>query len=225
MTSGLEWDEWHAPLSSPENDIIGLWFLCEDQIECILERPLIREPGTSFTYSGGNTIVLGEIIKHATNMDIDEFSRRYFFEPLGVNYAHWSIRYKSGVIEAAGSLETTPRAMIKIGTTFLNGGVWNGEQIISEQWVEKCTTAFTGNRGINVPGENSGKLGYCYSWWTKTFVHSGKRIDMYTASGWGGQHIMIFPSLNTVVVFTGGNYVTKRPPFKILKRYIIPALI
>ena len=191
--------------------------LCEDQIECILERPLINKPGTSFTYSGGNTIVLGEIIRHATHMDIDAFSRTYLFEPLGNDSANWSIRYKSGVIEAAGGLEITPRAMVKIGATFLNGGVWNGEQIISEQWVEKCSVAFQGNRGINAPGEDSGRLGYSYSWWTKTFVHSGKRTDMYTASGWGGQHVMILPEFNTVVVFTGGNYVTKRPPFKILK--------
>jgi len=46
---------------------------------------------------------------------------------------------------------------------------------------------------------------------------------MYTASGFGGQHIMVLPELNTVVVFTCGNYLTKRPPFKILKKYVIPA--
>jgi hypothetical protein len=52
---------------------------------------------------------------------------------------------------------------------------------------------------------------------------SGKKIHMYSASGWGGQHIFVLPGLNTVVVFTGGNYVTKRPPFKILNKYIIAA--
>jgi hypothetical protein len=50
------------------------------------------------------------------------------------------------------------------------------------------------------------------------------KIYLYTASGWGGQHIMVLPQLNTVVVFTGGNYLTKRPPFKILKRFVIPAI-
>ena len=78
--------------------------------------------------------------------------------------------------------------------------------------------------GINVPGEPSGKLGYAYTWWTKEYSHSGKRIYMYAAGGWGGQHIMVLPEVNTVVVFTGGNYLTKRPPFKILKKYIIPAM-
>ena len=53
--------------------------------------------------------------------------------------------------------------------------------------------------------------------------HSGKKIHMYTASGFGGQHIMVFPELNAVVVFTGGNFVTKRPPFMILEKYVLPA--
>jgi len=43
------------------------------------------------------------------------------------------------------------------------------------------------------------------------------------AQDWGGQFIMVLPELNTVVVFTGGNYVTKRPDFKILEEYVIPA--
>jgi CubicO group peptidase (beta-lactamase class C family) len=224
MTPGLEWDEWGAPLSSPANDIVGLWFHCEDQITCILERPLIDKPGTSFTYSGGNMIVLGEIIRNATEMDIDEFSRKYLFEPLGIDSPDWTIRYPNGVIEAAGSLEITPRDMAKIGQTFLNHGVWNEKQIISKQWIERSATSFPGNQRINIPGEASGWNGYSYSWWTKTFYKSGKRVHMYSAGGWGGQHIMVLPELNTVVVFTGGNYVTKRPPFKILKKYIIPAI-
>ncbi len=223
MTSGLEWDEWGAPLSSTDNDIIGLWFHCDDQITCILERPLVNEPGTSFTYSGGNMIVLGEIIKNATKMNIDEFSRKYLFEPLGIDSSNWTVRYPNGVIETAGSLEITPRAMARIGVTFLNNGVWDGNQIISEQWVEKSATSFPGNHGINIPGEDSGRVGYSYSWWIKQYSNSGKEINMFYAGGWGGQLIMVFPELNTVVVFTGGNYVTKRPDFEILEKFIMPA--
>ncbi len=225
MTSGLEWDEWGAPLSSTDNDIIGLWFHCDDQITCILERPLVDEPGTSFTYSGGNMIVLGEIIKNATKMNIDEFSRKYLFEPLGIASSNWTVRYENGVIEAAGSLEITPRAMAKIGVTFLNKGVWNGKQIISEQWVDKSATSFPGNHGINVPGEDSGRNGYSYSWWIRTFSNSGKRINMYSAMGWGGQYIMVFPELNTVVVFTGGTYTSKVRVFNILEEHVIPAIV
>lgn len=224
MTSGLEWDEWHAPLSSAKNDIVGIWFQDKDPVSCILERPLVNKPGTSYTYSGGNMILLGEIIRSATHLDIEEFSKKYLFEPLEVDSSQWELRFENGVIEAAGSLIITPRAMAKIGVTFLNNGVWNGKRIVSEEWVEKSAVPFPGNLGINVPGEASGKEGYSYGWWTKTYPIAGKKVNMYSAGGWGGQHIMVLPEVNTVVIFTGGNYVTKRPPFKILKKYIIPAI-
>ena len=167
-------------------------------------------------------IVLGEIIKSATKMNIDEFSGKYLFEPLDIDSSNWA-QFENGVIEAAGGLEITPRAMAKIGVTFLNKGVWNGKQIISEQWVEKSATSFPGNNRIKVPGEYPGRNGYSYSWWIKPFSGSGKRIQMFYALGWGGQYIIVFPELNTVVVFTGGNYLSKPTPFKILQRYIIPA--
>ncbi|GAI75741.1 unnamed protein product, partial [marine sediment metagenome] len=103
MTSGLEWNEWGAPLSSPANDIVGLWFPpCEDPITCVLQRPLVDEPGTSFTYNGGGMNVLGEIIKNATGMNIDEFSGKYLFEPLETDSFDWWQRFENGVIEASG---------------------------------------------------------------------------------------------------------------------------
>ncbi len=47
---------------------------------------------------------------------------------------------------------------------------------------------------------------------------------MFRANGWGGQVIMVLPEKEMVVVFTGGNYVTKSSLFEILQRFILPAL-
>ena len=225
MTSGLEWDEWSAPLSSRDNDIIEIWFQDaeegKDPLTFILEKPLVDEPGTSFTYSGGNTIVLGEIIRNATNMYIDEFSTKYLFEPLGIDASNWTVRYTNGVIEAAGSLEIRPRAMVKIGVTFLNDGIWNGEQIVSGEWVEKSATPYADNKGIDIPGTDKRNVGYSYSWWTKEYPES----DMFSAGGWGGQNIFVFPDLNAVVVTTGGTYTRSTRTMSLLERYIMPALI
>jgi len=224
MTSGLKWDEWGAPNNSVDNDSIGLWFNDEGPISFVLERPLGNEPGTSFTYNGGGMDVLGEIIKNASGMDLDEFSGKYLFEPLGIDYFDWYNRFENGVIDAASGLKITPRDMAKIGITFLNKGVWNGEQIISEQWVKKSATAYPGNAGINLPSEDSGRVGYSYSWWTKEYSDSGKELNIFWAGGWGGQRIMVFPELNTVVVFTGGNWTSKVQTFKILEKYVLPAI-
>jgi CubicO group peptidase (beta-lactamase class C family) len=222
MRSGLAWREWSAPYSSTENPTIGVWFQDKDPISFILEMPFGNEPGTKFNYSSGNIIVLGEIIRNASGMSIDDFSEQYMFKPMEVDTSHWAVKYDNGV--DANNLLITSRAMIKFGVMYLNNGAWNGNQIIPADWVGKSANTFPGNTGINIPGEDSGRNGYSYTWWTNTLYKSGKRINMYSASGFGGQHIMVLPELNMVVVFTGGNFVTKRPPFKILKKYIIPAV-
>ena len=228
MTSGLEWTEWNAPASSRDNPIVEIWFQEAEQnkhpFTFVLEGSLIDAPGTSFRYYGGNQIVLGGIIENATQMDIDEFSAEYLFGPLEIDSFDWWSRFESGVIDAGGGLKMTPRDMVKIGVTYLNNGVWNGERVISEQWVEKSATSYAGNTGIDVPGTDKRNVGYSYSWWTKTFSDSGKEIDMFYASGWGGQNIFVFPELNTVVVITGGTYTSSTRTFTLLERYIIPAL-
>jgi CubicO group peptidase (beta-lactamase class C family) len=224
MTSGLDWEEWGIPYNSTDNPIIGIWFSEKDPVTYILDRNMIAEPGTRFAYYGGNMILLGEILNNATDMNIDRFSAGYLFEPLGINSFEWSLQFKNGVIEAAGGLKLKPRDMIKIGVTFLDNGVWNGEEIISQQWVLKSATAYPCNNGILIPGEGTGRTGYSYSWWTKQYTKSGREINMFWALGWGGQKIIVLPEVNTVVVFTGGAYASEIKNFAILEKYIIPAM-
>jgi CubicO group peptidase (beta-lactamase class C family) len=228
MTPGLQWMEWNAPYSSRDNPFIEMWFQDEEQnkhpFTFVLEGSLIDEPGTSFRYFGGNQIVLGGIIENATGMDIDEFSEEYLFEPLGIDSFDWWLRYPSGVIDAASGLRMTPRDMVKIGVAYLGNGVWNGERIITEEWVQNSATPYGANKGIDVPGTDQRNVGYSYSWWTKTFSGSDEEIDMFCAVGWGGQNICVFPDLNAVVVFTGGTYTSTAKTFTLLEKYIIPAI-
>lgn len=184
MTSGLKWREWSAPYSSYDNPCIGIWVADTDPISFILGMPLVDRPGTSYNYSTGNMVVLGEIIKNATSLGIDRFSEKYLFEPLGIDSADWALQYENGV--DANNLRLTPRAMAKIGATFTSNGLWNGNRIVSEEWVEKSAKPYPGNQGINIPGEPSGRLGYSYSWWTKVYSARGERVHMYAAGGFGG---------------------------------------
>lgn len=232
MSSGLEWDEWGSSYGNENNDVIALWVSCDDPIECILEKPLVSEPGTNFTYSGGNMIVLGEIIKNATGMDIEAFSWQYLFEPMGVETPPWHWIDDTGVIYAGGDQRLTPREMLKFGVTYLNDGVWDRQQIISADWVAHSASPYTGpdNTWLNhflrpIPPDDGtwGSRGYSYSWWTHEFSHTGKKYPAYWAGGWGGQAIRILPEQNTVVAFTGANYNAMDPTVKILKNYVIPA--
>ena len=232
MTSGLEWDEWGTSYSNEENDVIALWVDCDDPVACILEKPLVSEPGTDFTYSGGNMIVLGEIIENATNMDIEAFSGKYLFAPMGIETPAWRWIEDSGVVYAGGDQKLTPREMLKFGVTYLHAGVWDGQQIVSEGWVEHSANPYPGpdNSWLNhflrpiPPGDSTwGPRGYSYTWWTHVFSHAGKEFSAFWAFGWGGQKIVVFPDKNAVVVFTGGNYTSADTTAKILTTYVIPA--
>ena len=223
MTAGLAWDEWSVAHGSSANDIDMLWFDCKETINCVLDRPWWKEPGQLFTYNGGGMAILTEIIKNATHMNIDEFSMKYLFEPLDIKNTKWT-QFPGGVWDGSGSFYITPRNMIKFGVTYLNDGEWNGTRIISPAWIENSSKPYNNNVGINIPGEDSGINGYGYTWWTSELSHSGNKIKMYRAGGWGGQEIMVFPELDMVIVFTGGNYAKKTRLYKLLEKSILPAI-
>jgi CubicO group peptidase (beta-lactamase class C family) len=224
MTSGLQWEEWKISLASKQNDQIAIWFYEDGPVHYVLRKPLVAAPGTRFNYSGGDIQLLAEILKNATGMNLDAFSARYIFNPMKISSYDWWLIFPSGEIQAAGGLKLTPRDMVKIGAMMLNKGEWNGNQIVSENWVDKCITPYAGNTNIKIPGEDLGKVGYAYTWWTKSFEYRGKPIRWYSALGWGGQKISILPESDMVIVFTGANYTSKVHHFKIMKRFILPAV-
>jgi len=223
MTSGLKWNEWGAPHGTSANDIDRIYFECsENPIGCVLELPMVAEPGREFTYNGGGILILGEILKNASGLRIDEFAMKYLFEPLGIDSASW-YEFDNGSIACEGSLYLKPRDMLKFGICYLNQGQWNGKQIIPGEWVEKSRVPYGNNTGIRIPIDDSGKNGYSYTWWTNELSKSREELDIFKANGWGGQSITVIPDKNMVVVFTGGNYAVRDKLHEILERYILPA--
>ena len=222
MTSGFAWTEWGDAYSNIENPIIGIWYSDKDPVSFILDAPLVHQPGTHYSYYGRNQILLGEILRNASGYDIDEFSSKYLFKPLNIDEVQWTKTFSNGVFECAGSLKMKPRDMLKFGVTFLNDGKWNQNQLISKKWVEKSSNPYPPNTKIKIPGEDSGNVGYSYSWWTKEY--SNEKSNLYWANGWGGQKIIIIPEKEAVIVFTGGEYNSGTKQFDLVVNYIIPAL-
>lgn len=224
MSSGLEWNEWNAAHGTSANDIDRIYFECsDDPIKCVLERDLKYKPGEKFNYNGGGMIILGQILENATGMTVDEFSRKFLFDPLGVKNTEW-FQYNNGLFATDGTFKVTSRDMLKLGITFLNKGEWQGERIIASDWVSKSGTVYMNNRGINIPNEDTGNNAYGYSWWISQFSYKGEKINMFRAGGWGGQSVMVFPELDMVVAFTGGNYATKSHLFEIIEDFVLPAV-
>jgi CubicO group peptidase (beta-lactamase class C family) len=217
MTSGFEWDEETYPYGHPRNDCERMKY-SSDPIQFVLERPIVHQPGTHFQYSGANSMLLSAIIKGKTGMDADAFAKKHLFEPLGISSYRWG-RYANGLSDTDGGLSLRARDMAKIGLLFLNGGRWNGEQVVSQSWVEESTQAHTAA---------SAGAEYGYQWW-RTDVPVGLRsADTYFAAGFGGQQINVFPELGLVVVFTNelapgsGNAMQN---LALLSEYVLPAVL
>ena len=145
---------------------------------------------------------------------MDVFADEYLFEPLGITDYKWDY-LNSEIIHASGNLELRPRDMAKLGYLFLKGGTWKGERIVSEEWIEESTKSHI------LPSWTDG---YGYQWWIETYNSNSTPTDSFFAAGWGGQRITVFPSLDMVVVFTGGNYVGEDPVDDIITHYILSAV-
>jgi CubicO group peptidase (beta-lactamase class C family) len=214
MTSGLAWNEMELPYSNTNNDLVQL-FIVSDPIEYILAKPVVNEPGAKWYYNGGGTNLLGKVIREATGLRMDGFAKEYLFAPLGITDYEWD-HINPDMIHASGNLRLRPRDMAKLGYLFLNGGTWKGERIVSGEWIEASTKGRVSPSWFD---------GYGYQWWRQTYQSNSTSVDSFFAGGWGGQRIMVFPGLDLVVVFTGGNYVAEEPVDEIITRYILPAVL
>ena len=219
MTSGFEWNEWDVSISESEHDIVQ-FNTSRDPVGYLLRKPVIHEPGTVFYYNGGVVDLLGEIVRHAAHgNNIRNFSDQHLFQPLGISNYQWQTLYPSGITCCHGDIYITPRDLAKFGYLFLNNGVWQGNQIISEKWVNESTQAH-----LHLPTLGWADA-YGYLWWHKNYSHNGQVFTSIKAMGWGGQEIILIKSLNLVVVFTGANYVTDPPCDEIVEQFILPAIL
>lgn len=213
MTSGLAWNEQDVPYSDPSNDIVRL-FLVEDPVAHVLSKPVVAPPASRWSYNGGGTNLLGKVVERASGMRLDAFARVHLFEPLGIRDATWQF-VRPDFVYASGDMTMRPRDMAKIGQMLLDGGVWEGKRILSE---EKAALLVRTQVPL-MPG-----TGYALHWWTRTFESGGERVDAFAADGWGGQRILVFPSKDLVAVFTGGSYTKQHRLDEVVTEYVLPAV-
>jgi len=202
MSSGIPWDE-SVPYDDPRNSL-NQQFYSEDPVRYLLEQPLTAPPGTTFIYNSGTTNVLGDIVRVTSGQTLVEFAEQHLFAPLGITSYDWiGFPLAPHIAVASSTLYMRPRDMAKIGQLYLQGGEWNGHQIVSQEWVKEST-----GESVQIQSSQSpipGLInGYGYQWWRGTFANGG--VDTYFAAGWGGQFTFVLPDLDMVVVLTGGQF-------------------
>jgi CubicO group peptidase (beta-lactamase class C family) len=205
MTSGLDWPESSASYSSSGN-IMNQMTMSPNWVRFVLDRPMVAEPGTRFNYSSGDSHLLAAIVQEAAGMSAFSFARTYLFEPLGISRVYWPSD-PQGIIFGAGGMRMTTRDMAKFGQLYLQGGVWDGQQVVPVEWVEASVT-----KQVSASGAASY---YGYQWWVRG---SGT----YAAHGYRGQRIFVIPDLEMVVVFTAE--LSGNLPSVLLSSFIIPAV-
>ena len=216
MAHGTDWDERSLPLSNPRNSIRAMTN-SKDWIHFILDHKLVEPPGARFNYAGGMTVLLGEIVSRASGLDLDGFAKRYLFQPMGIYIEGWH-RSRLGVVNCQGGLLLRPRDMAKIGQMMLDKGIWMGNRIISEAWVDASLQ--------NLVTAEAG-WGYGYQWRLGQALVDDRLIDLFFAAGRGGQHIIVVPSLRLVAVFTTqpiGNKNGANRNLMMMSDYILPAV-
>ncbi len=180
--------------SSSDSAVWEQWRQSENWVDYVLSRPVTSAPGTVFSYSTGGSHLLAAILQEATGESAYEYGKRVLFGPLGMNSVQCGTD-PQGISDGGNGFAMNVYDMAKFGQLYLNGGQWEGRQIISNQWVNDSTSV-----QFQRP---SGSADYGYQWWVRTF--GANRYPAYFAQGHGGQYIFVVPQLELVVVYTS-NY-------------------
>ncbi len=203
-------------------------YLIEDWIKFTLDLPIRGFPsfatkpqdspyGRSFSYCTAGITTLGGTLERAAKMPVPDFAMKNLFGPLGIQKVAWTFS-PLGMAQTGGGLSLRSRDLLKLGQLYLNGGVWNGEQIVAERWVKTSTEAHAR------VDENTE---YGYLWWLKRFKCGANTFPAYYMSGNGGNKIAVFPDLDAVVVITSTNYSTRgmhEQTDRMLTDFILPSI-
>ncbi|WP_027398891.1 serine hydrolase domain-containing protein [Anaerovorax odorimutans] len=185
-----------------------------------------------FNYSAiGGTHLLSGILVRATGQSILDFATEKLFSPLGINVTHnlvlrnkeehmavmndkntsgWVVD-PQGINTASWGLFLTPTDMAKIGQLYLNGGTWDGKQIVSAKWISESTI------------EHSrcfqwGNLSYGYLWWIID-------KDCYAALGDGGNVIYVNAKKEMVISIASIFMPDAKDRIELIKEYIEPIFV
>lgn len=197
-----------------------------------LDLPMAHDPGTHYAYCSANINLVGAALTAATGEWLPALFDRTIARPLRFGSYYWNLM-PTGEGYLGGGAFVRPRDFLKLGQTFLDGGVWDGHRVVSEAWardsiapharISPASTGLQGDAFRNVYWETD--EGYA---WHRLDVRSGEHTyPAYLANGNGGQLLIVVPQFELVVMFTAGNYqqgLWNRERDDIVGGMIIPAL-
>lgn len=161
-----------------------------DWLGSFLNASVNGKPGTEFQYNSLNTYVLSAIVTKRTGETLTEYLTPRLFGPLGITKYYWETCPK-GITKGGWGLFLCAEDMAKLGQLYLQRGKWNGQQLVSEYWIEISTARH--------PKTQNGTYGYGYQLWME------QRPGSFEYNGMLGQNVIIYPDMDMVLVTNAGN--------------------
>lgn len=193
MTAGIEWDEDTLPYTDPRNSC-AVMEASDDWTGYVLSLPMAAEPGSTYVYSSGVTVLLDHILFRATGEHALAYAEQRLFAPLGITEYYWK-QTPAGETDSEGGLYLKARDLAKIGYLYARDGIWDGRRILPQGWVAQATT--------DLVSSGYGEWRYGYQWWLLPHGDAGRHA--WAALGYGGQRLLVLPEYDLVAVFTGWN--------------------
>jgi len=202
MSSGLVFDEDYALYS----DVTRMLSVEADAGGFAASKPLLVAPDNLWSYSSGTSNILSGIVKRTVGGDFQDYydyTQQRLFLPLGIHSAALETD-NNGTFIGSSYMYASARDWARLGQLCLQDGQWQGNRLLPEGWLAYSTT----------PTPNNPKTNYGAHFWLNADPEDGQQrtwpslpVDTYSMNGYQGQHVIIVPSRNLVVVrlgFSGG---------------------
>ncbi|MCK4991811.1 MAG: serine hydrolase, partial [Bacteroidales bacterium] len=166
----------------------------DNWVLAFLAHKVDYKPGTHFKYNSMATYMCSAILQKVTGMTMLDYLTPRLFEPLGIQKPTWETD-PMGINVGGWGLSVTTEAISKLGQLYLQKGMWEGKQLLSEAWVEAASSNQTSN-GSNP--ESDWDQGYGYQFWQC-------RHNAYRGDGAFGQYCLVMPEQDAVIAITSGS--------------------
>lgn len=197
MSSGLDWIEDYEEVSGAagSSDIAEM-MLVDDPMRIAVEQPVRHPAGQVWSYSSGDTMLLGRVLRKATGKTAADLVQEKLAGPMQLRNLRWW-RDAAGDTYTFCCVDATARDFAKFGQLFLQRGVWGGRELVAADWIAAATRS-----------QAQSNPGYGYQWWLNhpdaaDGDWAALPEDTYFALGHNGQYVAVFPKLDMVVVRLG----------------------